>query len=82
MVKALRVLSYYVRLIRYAATAEAKLFHLLWNNKFEFFDRTLLMLYYKFLGKRVQRLLVEPAFTENSIRLERPYFRPYQRNEK
>jgi glycosyltransferase involved in cell wall biosynthesis len=53
MVKALRVLSYYVRLIRYAATAEAKLFHLLWNNKFELFDRTLLMLYYKFLGKRV-----------------------------
>jgi glycosyltransferase involved in cell wall biosynthesis len=51
--KALRVLSYYVRLIRYAATAEAKLFHLLWNNKFELFDRTLLMLYYKFLGKRV-----------------------------
>ena len=53
MVKALRVLSYYVRLICYAATAEAKLFHLLWNNKFELFDRTLLMLYYKFLGKRV-----------------------------
>jgi glycosyltransferase involved in cell wall biosynthesis len=53
MAKALRVLSYYVRLIRYAATAEAKLFHLLWNNKFELFDRTLLMLYYKFLGKRV-----------------------------
>ena len=53
IVKALRVLSYYVRLIRYAATAEAKLFHLLWNNKFELFDRTLLMLYYKFLGKRV-----------------------------
>jgi glycosyltransferase involved in cell wall biosynthesis len=46
-------LSYYVRLIRYAATAQAKLFHLLWNNKFELFDRTLLMLYYKFLGKRV-----------------------------
>jgi glycosyltransferase involved in cell wall biosynthesis len=53
MAKALRVLSYYVRLIRYAATSQAKLFHLLWNNKFELFDRTLLMLYYKFLGKRV-----------------------------
>ena len=25
----------------------------MWNNKFELFDRTLLMLYYKFLGKRV-----------------------------
>jgi D-inositol-3-phosphate glycosyltransferase len=51
--KALRVLSYYVRLIRYAATARPKLFHILWNNKFQFFDRTLLMLYYKLLGKRV-----------------------------
>ena len=53
MAKALRVLSYYVRLIRYAATARPKLFHILWNNKFELFDRTLLMLYYKFLGKKI-----------------------------
>jgi glycosyltransferase involved in cell wall biosynthesis len=51
--KALRVLSYYVRLIRYAATAQAKLFHILWNNKFQFFDRTLLMLYYRMLGKKI-----------------------------
>jgi len=51
--KALRVLSYYVRLIRYAATARPKLFHILWNNKFQFFDRTLLMLYYRLLGKKV-----------------------------
>jgi D-inositol-3-phosphate glycosyltransferase len=51
--KALRVLKYYVRLINYSATAKPKLFHLLWNNKFELFDRTLLMLYYKLRGKRV-----------------------------
>jgi D-inositol-3-phosphate glycosyltransferase len=50
--KASRVLAYYVRLIRYAATAKPKIFHILWNNKFETFDRTLLMLYYKALGKR------------------------------
>ena len=31
---------YYGRLIRYAATAEPKSFHILWNNKFEYFDRT------------------------------------------
>jgi D-inositol-3-phosphate glycosyltransferase len=37
----------------YAATAKPRLFHLLWNNKIELFDRTLLMLYYKLLGKRV-----------------------------
>jgi glycosyltransferase involved in cell wall biosynthesis len=48
-----RVLSYYVGLIRYAATAKPKIFHILWNNKFELFDRTLLTLYYKLLGKRI-----------------------------
>jgi D-inositol-3-phosphate glycosyltransferase len=53
MAKTLRVLSYYVRLIRYAATARPDLFHILWNNKFLFFDRTLLMLYYRILGKKI-----------------------------
>jgi glycosyltransferase involved in cell wall biosynthesis len=51
--KAFTVLLYYAKLIRYAATANPTIFHILWNNKFEFFDRTLLMLYYRFLGKRV-----------------------------
>jgi len=48
-----RVLIYYARLLRYAAAAEAKIFHILWNNKFEFIDRTLVVLYYKLLGKKV-----------------------------
>jgi glycosyltransferase involved in cell wall biosynthesis len=52
-VKALRVLRYYARLICYATTAKPKVFHILWNNKFELFDRTLLLLYYKLLGKRL-----------------------------
>jgi glycosyltransferase involved in cell wall biosynthesis len=51
--KVLRVLVYYARLIRYAAVAEPKIFHILWNNKFDVFDRTLLMLYYKLLGKKI-----------------------------
>ena len=51
--KALRVLKYYARLIIYVATPRPKLFHILWNNKFRLFDCTLLMLYYKLLGKRV-----------------------------
>ena len=51
--KAVRVLRYYARLIRYSATARSTIFHILWNNKFEAFDRTLLMLYYKLLGKKV-----------------------------
>jgi glycosyltransferase involved in cell wall biosynthesis len=53
LAKGYRVLAYYCRLIHYAASAEPRVFHILWNNKIEFFDRTILMLYYKLLGKRV-----------------------------
>jgi glycosyltransferase involved in cell wall biosynthesis len=51
--KALRVLKYYFKLIRYAAMAKPRIFHILWNNKFDSFDRTLLMFYYRLLGKRI-----------------------------
>jgi len=51
--KMTRVLIYYWRLVRYAATAKPTIFHLLWNNKIEFLDRTLLMVYYKVLGKKI-----------------------------
>ena len=51
--KVLRVLLYYWRLLFYAASAKPKLFHILWNNKFAVLDRTLLMLYYRALGKRI-----------------------------
>jgi D-inositol-3-phosphate glycosyltransferase len=48
-----RVSKYYAKLIGYAATAKPNIFHILWNNKLETFDRTLLMLYYRILGKRI-----------------------------
>lgn len=51
--KILKVLIYYSRLLRYAIASDAKIFHILWNNKFQLFDRTALMLYYKLLGKKV-----------------------------
>ena len=51
--KVFRLLAYYAKLIRYAATAKPKTFHILWNNQFELFDRTLLTLFYRFLGKRI-----------------------------
>jgi D-inositol-3-phosphate glycosyltransferase len=51
--KVVRVLSYYAQLIAYAATAKPKIFHILWNNKFQTFDRTALMLYYRLLGKKI-----------------------------
>lgn len=51
--KVLRVLIYYVKLISYAARSKRRIFHILWNNKFEAFDRTLLTLYYVSLGKKI-----------------------------
>ena len=51
--KLLRITTYYVRLLRYSITARPKIFHILWNNRFELFDRTILMIYYRLLGKRL-----------------------------
>jgi D-inositol-3-phosphate glycosyltransferase len=51
--KMVRVLTYYWRLVCYSARAKPKLFHILWNNKFQLLDCTLLMLYYKLLRKRI-----------------------------
>lgn len=51
--KIARVAAYYLRLMAYAVSAKPKLFHILWNNKFETIDRTLLMLFYRALGKKV-----------------------------
>ncbi len=58
--KVIRVLVYYARLIQYAVRARPRIFHIIWNNKFETFDRTLLMLYYRLLGKRI-------AFTVHNV---------------
>ena len=51
--KVKRILHFYARMIRYAAVAKPRIFHVLWNNKFEIFDRTLLTLFYKLLGKKL-----------------------------
>lgn len=51
--KAWRVIAYYLHLLSYAARSKSKIFHILWNNKFELFDRTALMAFYRLLGKRV-----------------------------
>jgi glycosyltransferase involved in cell wall biosynthesis len=48
-----RIARYYLRLIRYAASAKPRLFHVLWNNRFQTFDRTLLTLYYRLLRKKI-----------------------------
>ena len=51
--KVFRILTYYGRLLRYAAATRVPVLHILWNNRFELIDRTLLMLYYRFLGKKI-----------------------------
>ena len=51
--KFVRILTYYARLLKYVLRARPRIFHILWNNKFEHFDRTLLMLYYRLFGKRI-----------------------------
>jgi D-inositol-3-phosphate glycosyltransferase len=51
--KVVRILTYYARLASYVPRSQAQIFHLLWNNKFEHFDRVALMLYYRLFRKRV-----------------------------
>ena len=51
--RVLEILFYYLRLLGYAATAKPRIFHILWNSKFQLFDRTLLMLYYRMWGKTI-----------------------------
>src|SRR4030095_7005158 len=51
--KVSRVLTYYRRLIAYAVKAQPRIFHILWNNRFEWFDRTVLMAFYRMCGRRL-----------------------------
>ncbi len=67
MKKTRRLLAYYARLIAYAWKARPGIFHILWNNRIEWFDRTLLMLYYKSLGKK----LVVTAHNVNMAKRDR-----------
>jgi len=62
--KAFRILRYYFRLVCYTVGAQPKIFHILWNNKFELFDRTLLLLYYKLLGKKL-------VFTAHNVNIRK-----------
>jgi glycosyltransferase involved in cell wall biosynthesis len=51
--RVIRAIGHYVLLLRYAATTDSSLFHILWYNKLEWFDNTFLILYYKALRKRL-----------------------------
>lgn len=51
--KVMRVIIFYYRLVNYAARTDSLLFHMQCHNKFILFDRTLLNIYYKLLGKKL-----------------------------
>lgn len=60
MAKGLRILSYYGRLLAFAARTDARLFHILWFRKFPLGERMLLSAYFKLLGKKL-------AFTAHNV---------------
>jgi glycosyltransferase involved in cell wall biosynthesis len=51
--KVYRVLRYYFKLIKFAGSTDTELFHILWLNKFAFFDSTLLNMFYKLMNKKL-----------------------------
>jgi glycosyltransferase involved in cell wall biosynthesis len=48
-----RIGRYYIRLLCYTASTRSDIFHIQWENSIALFDRTLLNLYYKVLGKKL-----------------------------
>jgi D-inositol-3-phosphate glycosyltransferase len=55
-----KLFVYYGKLIRYAARSKPRVLHILWNGRFDFLDRTFLMLYFKLRRKKV-------AFTAHNV---------------
>jgi glycosyltransferase involved in cell wall biosynthesis len=51
--KAFGLVAYYLRLITYAARSRVHVIHILWNNRLQWFDRTVLTGYFRLLGKHV-----------------------------
>src|SRR5919204_1170252 len=48
-----RIVRYYAKLIAYTMTTESRVFHILWLNKVDWLDRTLVNAFYRLNGKRV-----------------------------
>ncbi len=51
--KVVRVIRYYQKLIQHAHRTRSTLFHILWLNKWELLDRTLMNVLYRIKGKRL-----------------------------
>ncbi len=48
-----RILKYYLRVMRYTIQTDSRLFHIQSINRFVFFDRTFLMMFYKMFRKKI-----------------------------
>ncbi len=53
LAKLFQLTACYARLIAYVTFRSPKIVHILWNTKAEYFDRTLLTLYFTCLGKKI-----------------------------
>ena len=53
LAKLFQLTANYARLIAYVTFRSPIIVHILWNSKAEYFDRTLLTLYFKLLGKKI-----------------------------
>lgn len=51
--KAWATIHHYLLLFKYAAVSSCPVFHVLWNSKIQFLDRTVIMLFYRAMGRRV-----------------------------
>jgi glycosyltransferase involved in cell wall biosynthesis len=51
--KLIAIIAAYARILHYAATSSAPVFHILWNYKFRLFDRTLFLIFCKLMGKEI-----------------------------
>jgi D-inositol-3-phosphate glycosyltransferase len=47
------IVRFYSLLVWYALTTKSELFHIQWENRFLLFDRTVLIAFYKLLGKKI-----------------------------
>jgi len=53
LAKAWGIFLYYLRLLSFALRSRASVFHIQWDNSFFLFDRTLLLAFYRMLGKKL-----------------------------
>jgi D-inositol-3-phosphate glycosyltransferase len=51
--KLVRTVKMYAGILAYSVRTDAKIFHILWENQFKLLDRTLLVAFYKLLGKKI-----------------------------